>query len=299
MPRSRITAKTDDGLPASLWTGTPAVDARSLCPPKRSGRSVFRTLQAAASRSGGRVGRPPIRHASLAYAGGFGDLSRVRHDNLDLRRARSGLVEDLRNRSPGVLRVLLDDPFDLAAVDAELAGDGSLACTGFVPGSYHLLQRWRLCHCGWSALLHVGHGLVPDRVWRAFDCRPVLSSDEGREELEGTDQRQGGPCADQRAYRPVPEAVCQVGADGGDNASPQAPPRQSRYGPVMPVGVEDQHARRPDEAIHREWDEPGGQARLPVRADQLVGVPVGDHRRDRGDRGNGESRRDPDELVRH
>jgi hypothetical protein len=65
---------------------------------------------------------------------------------------------------------------------------------------------------------------------------------------------------------------------------------------VMAVGVQDQHARRPNEPVDRERDEPGGQARLPVRADQFVGVPVGDHRRDRG---NAEGRRDPDELVRH
>jgi hypothetical protein len=133
----------------------------------------------------------------------------------------------LTNGSFTVIRGLLDDPFHLAAVDAELAGDGSLAGTGVVPSSYRLLQRRRFCQRGWSTLLRVRRDLVPHRVRRAFDGGLVLGSYEGRKQLERTDQRQSGPGADQRTYRPVPEAVCQVGPNGGDNASPQTPPRLS------------------------------------------------------------------------
>lgn len=103
------------------------------------------------------------------------------------------------------------------------------------------------------------HDLVSPRGRGVFRGA-VPGSDEDREEFEGTDQRQGWPGADQGTYRPVPEAVRQVGANGGDDASPEALPRQRWYRPVAPISVQDEHARGPDESIHRERDEPGGQA---------------------------------------
>jgi len=57
--------------------------------------------------------------------------------------ARRAMGEACRH-STWTLGGLIDDALDLAAVDVEFAGDGSLAVAGVVPGPYALLQARRL-----------------------------------------------------------------------------------------------------------------------------------------------------------
>ena len=63
-----------------------------------------------------------------------------------------------------------------------------------------------------------------------------------RQTRETLHSRQGGPRADHGADGA--EAVRQVGADGGEDACAQAPPRGGWYGLLPPVGVEGEHAVR-------------------------------------------------------
>ncbi len=167
---------------------------------------------------------------------------------------------------------LLDDAFDFAAVDAEFAGDGALAATGVVPCTHRLLQAWRFGQRGWCAVVRARQGVVHLRGAGECGADPGVCPDECREQFEGAGQRQRGPCADQGADEAVAQAVCQVGAGSGDDASTKAPARQGWYGPVAPVGVEDEHAGGQDQAVHGERDEPGGDAGLAVGADQFVGM---------------------------
>jgi hypothetical protein len=96
--------------------------------------------------------------------------------------------------------------------------------------------------------------------------------DERHEQFEGTDQRQGWPCADQGTYRPVAQAMRQVGANRRHDADAKAPAGQAWYTLVAAAGVQDDHTGRPDKAIHSEGQEPGGRTRLSMRAHELVGV---------------------------
>src|SRR6266571_9050920 len=109
--------------------------------------------------------------------------------------------------------------------------------------------------------------LCPDRP--GFSDSPALGPDEHHEQLEGDDQRQGGPRADQGTDRTVADAVRQVGTDGGDDPGTEAPACQWWHRLAPPAGLEDEHARRRDQAIRGERDEPGCQAGLAVRTDQF------------------------------
>jgi hypothetical protein len=95
------------------------------------------------------------------------------------------------------------------------------------------------------------------------------------------------------------DAVRQVGTDGGRDAGAQAPLRQRWRRLVASAGVQQQHACGKNQAIHRERDQASGQARLAVRADQLVSVAVGDHRSHCGDRGDRQGRGYPDQTIGH
>jgi hypothetical protein len=52
----------------------------------------------------------------------------------------------------------------------------------------------------------------------------------------------GWPRADQGTYRPVTQAMRQVGTDRGHDAHTEAPLHQSWYTLVPPAGVEDHYA---------------------------------------------------------
>jgi len=109
---------------------------------------------------------------------------------------------------------MVDDAFDLAPVDAEVAGDGALAAACGVAGPDRLLHRWRTGWHRWP-ILHGGRRSLI-HMTRGDGCRLCVwaGSDEGHEEFEGASQGQGGPGADDRADRAVAQAVGQVGADG-------------------------------------------------------------------------------------
>jgi hypothetical protein len=97
----------------------------------------------------------------------------------------------------------------------------------------------------------------------------------------------------------VSQAVRQVGADRGHDAGAQAPRCQSWYTVVAPTRVQHHHGRCPDQTVHGERQQPGGHASLAVRADEFVGVLVGDDRSDAGHGHDRERRGDPDEPVGH
>src|SRR6266542_3303993 len=155
---------------------------------------------------------------------------------------------------------LLDDATDLAAVDLQFSCYGALASPCGVPGAHRPLQGWRVRRQRWRVGFHEWRGLVLRRVRRTLGRRVALCPDESCEEFEGPDECQGGPSADQGAYWSVAEAVRQVSADGGDNASAEAPARQGWYRAVAPVGVEDEHAGCPDQAVDSERHQAGGWA---------------------------------------
>src|SRR6266545_4567296 len=142
---------------------------------------------------------------------------------------------------------LLDDPFDLAAVDAEFAGDCSLAAACLVSCSYRLLQHWYIAWRRWFLVRHDCRGWVLGALGDRCRCGSVRWSDEEHAEFVGADECHGGPGADQGADGAVVQAVCQVGADGGDDANPKAPGRQWWYRPGTAVGVQDDHRSRPNE----------------------------------------------------
>ena len=187
----------------------------------------------------------------------------------------------------------------LAAVDAELAGDGSLAAARLVPGVHRLLQGRLTCRRGWYVVFCQWCSLVPRSRQMVRHGGAMLCLDEHHQQFEGADQCQGGPGADQGADRAMAQAVCQVGPDGRGDGRAQAPPRQRRRRPVAPAGVQDQHAGRPDQPVDREGYEPGGQPGLAVRAHQFVGVPVRADRRDHCDGGHRQRGGDLDQPARH
>ena len=86
----------------------------------------------------------------------------------------------------------------------------------------------------------------------------------------------GWPGAEQCADGSVAAAVCQVGADGGQDAGGQASPGQGWYGPAAPVDVEGEHACRQDEPIDGEGHESSGRPSLAVGVNEFVSVAVGD-----------------------
>src|ERR1039458_10365340 len=152
-----------------------------------------------------------------------GRKSAIRHDRL------WALVCWWGSGSGGVV----DDAFDLAAVDAEVAGYGALAAACSVPGPYRLLHRWR---ASWHERCIVHRcRRSPVRMTRGDgSClRLWPRSDEGHEEFEGAGQGQRGPGTDQCADGAVAEAVCQVGTDGGGDTGAQAPACQGGYGRRM------------------------------------------------------------------
>jgi hypothetical protein len=57
-------------------------------------------------------------------------------------------------------------------------------------------------------------------------------------------------------------------------SAPRRPACQWWYRLVLPTGLEDEHARRQDQAIRGEWGKPGCQAGLAVRTDQFEPGPV-------------------------
>ena len=86
-----------------------------------------------------------------------------------------------------------------------------------------------------------------------------------RQTRETLHSRQGGPRADHGADGAVAEAVRQVGADGGENACAQAPPRRGWYGLLPPVGVEGEHAVRIRPTRDQSGPHPGpAQPRTPL-----------------------------------
>src|ERR1035438_727491 len=107
---------------------------------------------------------------------------------------------------------MVDDAFDLAAVDAEVAGDGALAAPCVVPGPYRLLHLWCTGWHGWCIVRRCQGS--PVRVSGGAGCRldRWFGPDQGHEEFEGASQSEGGPGADQCADGAVVQAMGQVGA---------------------------------------------------------------------------------------
>jgi hypothetical protein len=194
---------------------------------------------------------------------------------------------------------VVDDVFDFAAVDAEVAGDGALAAACAVPGPYRLLHRRRAGWHGWRIVRHCWRSPVRVSGGGGRRLDRWFGSDQGHEEFEGASQSEGGPGADQCADGSVTQAMGQVGADGGGDAGAQAPARQWWHRLVAPAGVQDEHAGRQNQPVHGEGQQPGRQAGLAVGGDKFISVPVGDDGRDRGDRGHGQGGGDPDEPVSH
>ena len=153
------------------------------------------------------------------------------------------------------------------------------------------------CTTGGSSCSSVGYGVVRRYVGGPIGVVLMLRPDQQHEEFERADQRQGGPRADQGTYRAVAQAVRQVGTDCRHDAGAEAPRGQSWYTVVPPAGVEHHHGRCPDETVHRERQQPGSHASLAVRADEFIGVLVGDDRGDVGHGQDGERRGDLDESV--
>lgn len=61
--------------------------------------------------------------------------------------------------------------FDLAAVDVESAGYGTLTVAGVVPGQYRLLDTWNVGQPGWCVAIQrvaVGSSAPRMRAWRWF-----------------------------------------------------------------------------------------------------------------------------------
>jgi hypothetical protein len=98
---------------------------------------------------------------------------------------------------------------------------------------------------------------------------------------------------------PWPKAVRQVGADSGHDADAEAACRQWWDALVPAAGVEYHHRGGPDQAVHRERQQPGSQAMLPVGADEFIGMLAGDDRGDAGDGDYRERRREADKAVGH
>jgi hypothetical protein len=143
-----------------------------------------------------------------------------------------------------------------------------------VPFPNRVLQcRYIRCH-RWRIVL---------RLWRKFvlgDMRHLLHAgtaggpDEHHEQFERANERQRWPRTDQCAYRPVAQAVRQVDTDRCHDADTQAPCRQRWHALVASACVEHHHRDSPDQAVHRERQQSGGQAMLAVRADEFIGVLV-------------------------
>src|ERR1017187_5380578 len=125
---------------------------------------------------------------------------------------------------------LVEDAFDLAAVDAEFAGYGALAASGVVPGPYCLLHARCFGQRGRCASVRNRQGVAHLHRGLASGAGVALGPYQGHEEFEGAGQRQGGPGADQSADGAVAEAVRQVGADGGRDAGAEAPAREVWHG---------------------------------------------------------------------
>jgi hypothetical protein len=160
---------------------------------------------------------------------------------------------------------LLDDALDLAAVNLQFAGYGALSLARAVPVPNRTLQCWRIwCRRRCIVLRlwrrHVFHG-----VRHIVGAGTAAGADKRHMQLEGANQCHRGPRADQRAYQPVAQAMGQVGTGRGHDACTQAPCRQSWHTFVSPACVEHHHRGGPDQAIHRERQQSGGQAVLARR----------------------------------
>jgi hypothetical protein len=167
---------------------------------------------------------------------------------------------------------LIDDALDLASVDLQVAGNGALTVARVVPIPNRVLQRRYIrCH-RWCIVLRLWRGLVLLGLRDMFHAGIAGGADEHHEQFEGANQRHRWPRADQCAYRPVAQAVRQVGADRGHYADAEAPRRQRWHTLVSPACVERHHRGGPDQAIDRERQQPGGQAMLAVRADEFIGM---------------------------
>ena len=112
-----------------------------------------------------------------------------------------------------------DDAFDLATVDAEVAGYGALAAPAWCrPVRSAPPLACPLARVAHRALLLVQPGCVTVG-WLSLDV--WFGPDQGHEEFEGASQSEGGPGADQCADGAVAQAMGQVGADGGGDAGPR------------------------------------------------------------------------------
>jgi hypothetical protein len=88
-------------------------------------------------------------------------------------------------RSLGVrLCGLVNDAFDLAAVEVEVPGYGALAVAGVVPGPYRLLYARRFGRRGWCIVVRDGQGIVHVSGAGRRGADPGLRSDEGHQEFE-------------------------------------------------------------------------------------------------------------------
>ena len=81
---------------------------------------------------------------------------------------------------------LLDDLLDLAAVDVEFSGYGSLAAARVVPCPYCLLHRWCLYQDRWCIVLRNWRSVARGRVRGLRLAGVMLCPDECHEEFERT-----------------------------------------------------------------------------------------------------------------
>jgi hypothetical protein len=95
---------------------------------------------------------------------------------------------------------LLNDALDLAAINLQVAGDGALTVARVVPLPNRVLQCQHIrCH-RWRIALRLWRKFVLGGVQHVPHAGTVGGPDE---QLEGANQRQRWPRADQCAYPPV------------------------------------------------------------------------------------------------
>ena len=126
----------------------------------------------------------------------------------------------------------------------------------------------------------VRHRAVVVRRWYVVRSAGCCGPDDPREQLIRPDEADRGPGRDDRADEAVGPALGHVHGERGEDAEREHPAGQPGDREAVPRRVQDDHAGRVHQAVDRGGFELGGHAGLAVLADDGVGVPVGDVRRD-------------------